>query len=346
MENGQLEMKFISRYAPALVLLVSAPLIAEFLLGDFNVRQLGYLGIFIPLYGALALFIRELVRHSGRGWGSMLLMALVCGLIYEGIVNQTLFNPHYAGADLLKYGFIQSLGTSFNYAAFILTLHSVWSISVPIALAEGFAGGRAKEPWLSRPFLIGTGLLAFLGLAGTTVSTIQRFKFTSSLMQYGAVVVLIVILVFLAFRVVRKPANEPPGPRSDHGPSVLLITAFAFVLSSMFMIWFHYAPGHKINWILGLAVFLIIDMMAIIVFAVWSRRTCWSPRHIAAAATGAVLTYGWFGLWRLVVNGKTAMGVKAEPIDIASQVVLLLAMLSLCWLAYRRQIDVRISPND
>lgn len=332
-------MSLFKRYAPAVVLLISAPLIAEFLLGDFNVRQLGYLGIFIPLYGALALFVRELVRHSGRGWVSMLLMALACGLIYEGIVNQTLFNPHYAGADLLKYGFVPSLGTSFNYAAFILTLHTVWSISTPIALAEGLAGERAKEPWLSRPLLIGIGLLALLGLAGTTVSTLQRFKFVSSPMQYGSVVVLILILAFLALRVVRKPNDEVSD--TSRGPSVWMVTAFAFAFSSAFMIWFHYAPGNKINWSIGLAVFLIIDAVAIIAFALWSRRSGWGPLPIVAAATGAILTYGWFGLWRLVVNGKTAMGVKAEPIDIVGQCVLLALMLSLCWLAHRKQIEAK-----
>lgn len=334
-------MSAIRRYAPALVLLISAPLIAEFLLGDFNVRQLGYLGIFIPLYGALALFIRELVRHAGRGWVSMLLMALVCGLIYEGIVNQTLFNPHYAGSDLLKYGFFPALGTSFNYAAFILTLHTVWSISTPIALAEGFAGARAKEPWLSRPLLIGVGLLALLGLAGTTVSTIQRFKFVSSPMQYGSVVVLIVILAFLAFRIVRKPAPNTGGAEVGHGPSLWLVGAFAFALSSAFMIWFHYAPGHKLNWIVGLVVFLVIDAVAIAAFSAWSRRAGWGACHVVAAATGAVLTYGWFGLWRLLVNGKTAMGIKTQPIDVVGQICLLLAALGLCWLAHRHQAQAK-----
>jgi hypothetical protein len=332
--EGNMKLK---KFAPAVLLLIIAPLIAEFLLGDFSVRQLGYLGIFIPLYGALALFLRELVRHSGLGWGSMLLLALCCGLIYEGIVNQTLFNPHYAGSDLLKYGYVESIGTSFNYAAFILTLHTVWSISTPIALAEGFAGERAKEPWLSRPLVIGAGLLALLGLVGTTVSTIQRFEFVSSPMQYGATVVLILLLVFLAFRVMRKPSSKAADSAEHHGPSLLVATAFAFALSSAFMIWFHYAPGQKINAHVGLAVFLIIDAIAIVTFASWSRTAAWGIRSVVAAATGAILTYGWFGLWRLIVNGKTALGVKAEPIDITGQVCLLVAMLGVCWIALKLQ---------
>ncbi|OSY89544.1 hypothetical protein WH52_02620 [Tenacibaculum holothuriorum] len=60
-------MNTLQRIIPALILLFISPLIAEFLLGDFNIRQLGYLGIFIPLYGASALFIREIVRRTRRG---------------------------------------------------------------------------------------------------------------------------------------------------------------------------------------------------------------------------------------------------------------------------------------
>ena len=48
-------MKMLRRVAPALALLIIAPLIAEFLLGDFNIRQIGFVVVFIPIYGAGAL---------------------------------------------------------------------------------------------------------------------------------------------------------------------------------------------------------------------------------------------------------------------------------------------------
>ena len=73
----------IKRIAPALSLLLLSPLIAEFLLGDFSIRQLGYLAIFVPLYGASALFIREVVRRTNRGWPTILTTAAVFGLLME-----------------------------------------------------------------------------------------------------------------------------------------------------------------------------------------------------------------------------------------------------------------------
>ena len=41
-------MTTLRRIAPALALLIIAPLIAEFLLGDFNIRQIGFIAVFIP----------------------------------------------------------------------------------------------------------------------------------------------------------------------------------------------------------------------------------------------------------------------------------------------------------
>ena len=42
---------------------------------------------------------------------TVLSLALVHGLLEEGLVGQSLFNPHFPGLDLLSYGHIDWLGT-------------------------------------------------------------------------------------------------------------------------------------------------------------------------------------------------------------------------------------------
>ena len=54
----------LRRIAPALLLLVLAPLTAEFLLGDFTIRQLPFLLVLIPQYGGGALLIRADLREA------------------------------------------------------------------------------------------------------------------------------------------------------------------------------------------------------------------------------------------------------------------------------------------
>ncbi|WP_299119238.1 hypothetical protein [uncultured Tenacibaculum sp.] len=326
-------MNILKRVAPAIVLLLISPLIAEFLLGDFNIQQLGYLGIFIPLYGASALFIREIVRRTGRNWKTIILLSIVFGLIAEGLINLTLFNPHYAGATLLKYGFIPQLGTSFNYAVFIITLHTIWSMSVPIALAEGIAGKRSKKPWLHTSELIIIGILSLLGLVGTAISTIKRFNFVASVSQYTAVIVIILLLIYIAFKVVKTSTKKTEKTKTI---SIWLVLITAFVLSSIFQIWFHYAPNHKLNPLLGLFVFIAIDVLTIMIFTTWIRQKKWKTQHIVTAATGAILTYGWFGFQRLIISGHTAMGVPTTTIDIIGQILLLIIILGISYIALKK----------
>src|SRR4051794_39834093 len=129
------------RVAPALALFFLSPLIAEYLLGDFTVAGLVALVVLGPMYGGAAILIREIVRRTGRGWPTIVTLALAYGVLEEGIVTQSLFNPNYAGHHLLADGFLP-------WAVFVLALHAVWSISIPIALVEGLVPDRRVTPWL------------------------------------------------------------------------------------------------------------------------------------------------------------------------------------------------------
>jgi hypothetical protein len=82
--------------APVVGLLVVSPIAAEYLSGYqvFNpLVLLGYLGIFIPLYGTVAVLIREITRRTGRDWPTILLLGAAFGLIQAGPLDQSLFNP-------------------------------------------------------------------------------------------------------------------------------------------------------------------------------------------------------------------------------------------------------------
>src|SRR4030088_1073006 len=85
------------RFWLAIRLLVLSPLIAEFLLGNQPITQLGGLVLLAPVYGGAAILIREITRRAGRGWPSILLLSAAFGLILEGLIDQMLFNPGYVG---------------------------------------------------------------------------------------------------------------------------------------------------------------------------------------------------------------------------------------------------------
>lgn len=340
-------MSTLRRVAPALALLIIAPLIAEFLLGDFNIRQIGFVAVFSPIYGAGALLIRELTRRARRGWPTMLLLSLAYALILEGFTNQTLFNPNYAGQRLLDYGFIPALGTSFVFAVYVLTLHVVWSVGSSVALAEGLAGARWRDPWLRLPGWIATTVLVVLGCAATINFTLRTFHFVASRGQFVAVAILVAIAIVAAFAAFRGADHVASGARAsgtsdrDVGPnrgapSFWVVLTASLVLSSAFQRWYAYATAHAVRAGVALAGLVALLVVAVLLFTVWGRRVGWGPKHALAASLGAIVTYGWISVRRLVVAGGTSLGVPTTPIDVVGQVALLLAMLALGGLAWRR----------
>ena len=152
------------RFILAISLFVLSPLVAEYLLGNVAIDAIAP-GIFLgPMYGGGALLVREAARHHGRGWPTMFLLALAYGVVEEGLATQTLFNPSYFGLDLLRETYIPFLGIGVWWTLFVLTLHTVWSISVPIAIVEAFAPDPSA-PWLGRLGLTVTSILFVIGAA-------------------------------------------------------------------------------------------------------------------------------------------------------------------------------------
>jgi hypothetical protein len=61
--------------------------------------MVGGLLIFMPLYGAPALLVRELARRRGTGWRGILALAGAAGLLQAGVIDQSLFSASYRGLD-------------------------------------------------------------------------------------------------------------------------------------------------------------------------------------------------------------------------------------------------------
>ena len=156
----------MKRAAPVLALLLLAPWVGEFLLGNISVRQLPALLILALLYGCGALLIREVTRRTSRGWPTILLLGAAYGVIEAGIVDQSMFNPSFEGWDFQALTPLPGLGISAWYAWAFVIGHSVWSIAIPIALVELLFPDRGRTPWLGR---VGLALTAVGYLAGCVV---------------------------------------------------------------------------------------------------------------------------------------------------------------------------------
>ncbi len=321
----------VRRIAPALLLMLLAPVIAEFLLGDFTVRSLPLILVIGWQYGAGALLIREAARRMRRGWPTILLLAVAYGLIEEGFTTQSLFNPNYVGQRLLDYGFMPVLGTSLNWTVYVLGLHVVWSIGTPILIAEGVSADRRERPWLHRPGLAVTAVAFVLGCGLTTFFTLISDPFVASLPQLIITGVLVIAAVTAAFVIRRDfPGRQP----SQLAPAPWVVGCAALVLASVFVAIPDVSSPSIPPWLplLGL---LACPAIAALLIARWSKAPAWAPNHYLALATGSVLTYAWSGL-SAFVRGFTKLGVPVSGVEIVGQVVLILAILGLIGLGVHR----------
>jgi hypothetical protein len=301
--------------APVLLLSVLSPVVAEFLLGDQYLAgppspaQIGMLVLYMAFYGCGAILVRELARRSGRGWPTIVLLALAFGVVEEGLVTQSLFNPDYLGAHLLDYGYLPALGIAAPWTVFVLALHTVWSISSPIAVVEGRWG---VQPWLGRVGLAVVGVLYVLGAAATFAITMLflSHSYVAPLPLLVAAAVVAVVLVVVAFRLPR-PSGEVRRP-SWAG------FVFGLLVSSAFLL---VAESPDLPWVVGTLLLVVIAAAAVVAIVRWRRL---DPFGLGA---GAVVSYCWHGM---------PTTISAGPAAIVEQVILVVLVLTLLVVLARR----------
>jgi hypothetical protein len=314
------------RILRVLSLMVLSAVIAEFLLGDqylFGLapasQQIGQLVIFTAFYGGSAVLIRELARRRGAGWRAIALLALGFGLIEEGLVTQSLFNPGYAGAHLLSYGYVRPLGIAIPWTLFVLTLHVVWSISSPIAVAEGL--WRSQDPWLSRIGLVVVAVLAVLGGVAITVFSLMAGHFVAHPAQLVAALLLAMVCLFFALRQPRRAGR-------DQG-RLLVGLVGGLVLTSAFQVARQYLPGPMPAW----ATSVVLVVLLAVAVLVCLRTTL----NVLGLALGALVTYGWVGLTQAKSAGTTG---------VIEQIVIILVVAVVAVLAVRQSRRVLPSAGE
>jgi len=306
--------------AATVTLFFLAPLVAEFLLGDFSLAMLPLLLLFASMYGGGALLIRETARRTGRGWPTMLLLGAAYALIEEGYTTQSLFNPNYLHMHFLRYAWVAALGIGGWWTMLMLNVHVFWSMGVSIALVEGLFPSRARNPWLGK---VGTGIVAALFLAGAAASTVISLHmdhFHASRAQFFVTGLLCVLLIVAAFVV--------PGPGERRGtlpvPSPWATGAGVFVFAGVVF----FAPP-PLAWG-AVAMMAVADVFFLALLRGLSRRRDWTPLHTLSVAAGGAVFYGLHAFIGHPV-------IPSRPwVVLVSHVVFLLLAVAVIAMAVRR----------
>ncbi len=307
---------------PALGLIFVAPLVAEFLLGNLPIKLLPALIVLAPMYGGGALLIRELVRRTGRGWPSILLLGMAYGIFEEAYTTQSLFNPNYLKLNLglLTPAYIPSLGIGAWWTLWMLMVHGIWSISTPIALVEACVPDRARTPWLGRVGLTVVVAVFLFGAASNTAIGYKQDHYLASMAQFSGAAAAIALLVILAFTMRVKR-------RDDAGrvaPSAWILGAVALVFASAAML----VP---MQWGWGaVAALLALDAGMLAVVMVWMRMGSMTLMHQLALGAGAALAYGWHAFLQHPAVGNLDASVRV------GNAIFLAGAIGLIWFGARR----------
>lgn len=274
--------------APAVGLFFLAPLVGEFLLGNLPITLLPALVVLAPLYGAGALLIRETARRFHLSWPGLLLLGLTFGVIEEAYTTQSLFNPNYLGLRLLDYGFIPALGISAWWTVFVLTLHTIWSTIVPIALMETLTPTARRTPWLG-PVALGVTAVVFLFGCGVLTAMEMKKGFLATPAQFAISGLVVLGLIALAFTIGRRSAPPAPSPTA---PTPRPAFAFALAAITGGAFWALVAVRDRLPPAFNVVAMLLVLAAGASGIVRLSRRNGWAEPHRLGLCAGFLFVYG------------------------------------------------------
>lgn len=283
----------------AATLVVLTPLVAELSLGSTPVRMAWLLLLWLPIYGAGVLLIRECVRRTGGGWASLLLLGFAYELVEDGIGLQALTSPHLYGAAQWAP---RVLGFNSAYWEANLVYHVVFSVFIPIVLTDLLFPAHRDRPYLKRTGLVVTGIVGLLGvgLLRVSVPPSQDPGYVVPAPLLLGYVVAIAVLAVLALRVLprRRLALGPwpvPNPwwlgAAGFGATVLVMGLTFPMLGARQPAFTHGAWAFlPMTAAAAIAVFMLVAILR------WSAGPGWSDAAVVGLITGALLAHTFAGV--------------------------------------------------
>jgi hypothetical protein len=194
--------------APAWMLFFLAPATAELLSGASPPLKFFNPVLFVVLcvlYGCGAILVRELTYRWDKGWPTILALGAAYGLIEEGLMVKSLFDPAWPG--LGNFGAVgRAGGVNWVWGVNLTLYHAVFSIAIPILLVElVFPQSR---PWVGRRTLI---LAASLLAADVVFGFALMTPYRPPVLPYILTAVLVAGLIALARCLPRTVLSAAPG---------------------------------------------------------------------------------------------------------------------------------------
>ena len=265
-----------------MILFFLAPAIAELLSGSappvefFN--PVGFI-ILTTLYGSGAVLARELTIKWRRGWASLLTLGAAYGIIEEGLMVKSFFDPNWVDLGLLgSYG--RWADVNWVWSTQLTIYHALISIAIPILLVELILPNRRNEAWIGQNgFIILPIILAVDVALGYFFLTAYR----PPAIQYALTVAIVAAIIVLAWRLPSQPFA--PKAISPRHPFWFWLTGFLGTIA--FFIVFgglpHTAIPPSLTILIGLG---LVALLTWLVMRMSGNGAAWTDMHRLAVAAG------------------------------------------------------------
>lgn len=280
-------------FAPAITLMIMAPLLTEVLPGATRFSSIFVLPIEMLVWGGGALLIRYAVRRWNLGWQGMLFLAIALAMAEEFIIQQTSVAPMVIRLKGTTYA--RAFSINYVYLLWALIYESVFVVFLPVYLVELVFPERKERLWINKPgffvliplFLIGS-LLAWF--SWTRIARHKVFKLPVYNPPMLITILAFVIIIGLAYGALRKK-NNMSAARSFKPWSALAIAITGFiwavVLYALVLLGFGINPSFPPAAAVALGALLIV--VALYLVPRWTRYSEWNTNNTYALIFGTVL---------------------------------------------------------
>lgn len=266
-----------------ILLIFLSPLIAELFSGStpfFTFFSPFVFLVFLGFYGGGCLLIREVTAHRNLGYASVLLLGAAFGILEEGIILKSWFDPTWMGGEITSK-VLRVYGISVLQPFANIAYHAVVSIAAPILLMNSVA---STKPWLRKRELI-----PFFGIFAISAA-IMFFTFNYDYKVRAGHYLMGIVLFGLFLRwglkgtkiisdTEKEPELKPKIKSKDYSPVKIWVLGFFFTMV-LFIIFYTFSnAGAPWFLILGLALLVYYDYGRIFSGVQWT-----SPRSFAAGA--------------------------------------------------------------
>lgn len=322
--NQTVRRSLWSRIAPAVTLILLAPLIAELLPGSTRMSSIFVFPIEMGVWGVGALFIREVVRRRQLRWPGMLLLALVLAIAEECLIQQSSLAPLVFSIQHSSEAYARAGGINYLYLLWALGYESVFVVLVPVAICELIYRELRADAWLSRSGMI-VSIIYFLiacvfaWFTWTQIARVKVFHVPPYVPPMWQIVVAVVVMLTLIALALRLRGTRTTNATTSSPPSLWLAGGLAFVLAFLWYGLVVLAFGARPQFPPAVAVVagVVMAAVALCTFPRWYSNAAWTDRHRFTAAASALIAnmlvgfVGFIGANALDFYGKLILDVMA-----------------------------------